>query len=289
MWILSRRQFMGAAMSAGLVGVMLPHDSQLASAASLGEELAAHVPHAPAGITPAQPSMKFSVDRESDLLQLDFTFYGFTLVSKSGKLSLKATAKQTNFNWIGVVVQFPPQAIAEADYQEASAPPPPFDPTPVLSQMAGPSRLAFTFHNGDSIPLPTQSFADLLNWSGWTLSVAPSALSGSGQKTPVQPASYQSAIECPLDLIMSPVSYVNPTSSRLKTYSEFISSPSPKTSPRQVTECWTTKLTRVETGARFLGPAPLPQVSAVWSNDYKSASTLTPEQYILYNDYIQIA
>ena len=97
-------------------------------------------------VKPASPVLRFSADRDTDLLLADFSFYGFTVDKTSTPTSLVATATQTSNNWIGVVVQLPPQAIGEADYDWPHTNSPlPFDPTPVLSQVSGPSRLALPF------------------------------------------------------------------------------------------------------------------------------------------------
>lgn len=140
-----------------------------------------------------------------------------------------------------LVVEFPPQSIAEGAYYEAAvvaadnAPPPgrqdpdrPTTPptsdqlmdTPVLpghlgegqrtvAQIAGPSRLVFRVPNDVRIPYTT---AGLLDWSQLALSVNPIAAIGPNP-TPEQiaaapairqPASNETAIELPWRLLISP-------------------------------------------------------------------------------------
>jgi hypothetical protein len=244
-------------------------------------------------IEAAQPILPLVAERASDLLLVNFTFCGFTVDKTLKPVSLVATAKQTSDNWIGVIVQLPPQAVAEAEYWYPTYPSGdiPYDPTPVLSQVAGPSRLAFTFTTGDTIPLPTMTVEDLLDWAGWHLNVPVTAQSGSGIAVPVQPTGLQTAIECPLALFLSPVVDPAVDGPRIKhksitgfsTY--FENRTTPFTSSRQVTECWTTSLTSYETGIVVGGDAQLvPTVAAVWAEDYESGNS-TPQQYIVYEEY----
>ena len=203
----SRRMFLGGAASMTLVAVAVRVDPGAAGAAErrLGSE--DFVLDSVNVVKPAPPVLPLVAERASDLLLVDFTFYGFTIDKTKSPVSLVATAVQTTDNWIGVVVQLPPQAVGEAEYFYPTNPPGdiPFDPNPVLSQVSGPTQLAFTFTTGDSIPLPTMMVADLLDWTGWDLNVPPTAQAGSGIATPVQPTAIQTAIECPLALILAPV------------------------------------------------------------------------------------
>jgi hypothetical protein len=294
----NRRQFLGGAAASSLGVAILRHDRDLST--QLRDIAAAlDLPHS-VGVQPAEPTVTFSVARQADLCLLDFTFYGFTLVKGTKYPSLVATTKKTSTNWIGVVVQFPPQSIGEASYESPQSPSskPPFDPVPVLSEVAGPSRLAFTFATGDKVPLPTGDAADLLNWTSWQLSVSPSVLSGSGVDVPEAPTSWQCAVEAPLDLVLSPVAYS--ASSQYNAY--FTNRTLPVISPSLVVECWTTALATTYYEPIIVVESPTsahprirepglarsvtPSVGAVWSDDY-DATSLTPEGQIVYS-YLEV-
>lgn len=256
-------------------------------------------PNAIVVVEPASPVLTFSADRDTDLLQADFSFYGFTVDKTSTPTSLVATATQTPDNWIGVVVQLPPQAVAEADYywpQTSSLLS--FDPTPVLSQVSGPSRLAFTFNAGDKIPLPTMTVTDLIDWSGWELYVPPGAVTGTGVSSPTEPSAIQTAIECPLALILAPVvdgraivlrSSPSPTTARSFFSAKFENPTAPFTSSGNVTECWGTTLSATSTTIGSQGTATssiVPSVAAVWANDYPAATAdATPQLNLYYAFY----
>ena len=107
----SRRAFLGGAASMTLVAVAVRVDPGVAGAAAqrLGSE---HIGlDSVATVQPAPPVLPLVAERDTDLLLADFTFYGFTVDKTSSPASLVATAVQTTDNWIGVVVQLPPQAI----------------------------------------------------------------------------------------------------------------------------------------------------------------------------------
>jgi hypothetical protein len=243
-------------------------------------------------VEPAEPVLTFSADRDTDLLQADFSFYGFTVDKTTTPTSLVATATKTPDNWIGVVVHFPPQAIAEADYDwPQTSSPLSFDPTPVLSQVSGPSRLAFTFATGDKIPLPTMTVADLIDWSGWELHVPSAAVTGTGVSSPTAPSAIETAIECPLALILAPVvdggtavlrSSPVPSPVRNSFSTRFENPTEPFTSSANVTECWATSLSATRTQGTATS-AIVPSVAAVWANDYpKSSADATPQLNIYY-------
>ena len=216
-------------------------------------------------------------ERDSDLLLLDFGFYGFKIEKSSTLVSLVPT---TVDNWI--IVQFPPQAIGEAVYNEKSYPPPKntLNSPPTLSVLSGPSQLAFTIRKGVTIPLPTMTVDDLLDWSTWTLLVPPVAvmdnLVAGKPPLPSFPAGNTTTIECPYGLYLSPV--VNPGVIRSRTgvvttswKTSFAGTIQPAVSADGVTECWTATLTYDEVrthGAHVVGVEPLePQVSAVWCRE----------------------
>lgn len=252
-------------------------------------------------VEPAEPVWRLSADRDTDLLQADFTFCGFTVDKTSTPTKLVATATQTSDNWIGVVVQLPPQAIGEADYDwPQTRPVPPFDPTPVLSQVSGPSQLAFTFTTGDKIPLPTMTVADLIDWSGWELNVPPTAIAGTGAQSPTEPTAIQTAIECPLALFLAPVVHGRTAAHDFAagriplpsfTTTQFENRTEPFVSSGHVTECWTTSLTGTRTifTARGSVTSPIvPSVAAVWASDYSTdpnnlAPNATPQLNIQYS------
>ena len=289
-WIVTRRQVLGSGVAVSLGAVLIKYDPQLHNAAAIENVLIGDVVHNVIVVAPAQPALHFSVERPDDLLLLDITFYGFTLVKGATYPSLVATTAKTIYNWIGVIVQFPPQAIGEGNYIEINPTPPiPFDPTPVLSQVSGPSRLAFTFNHGDKIPLPHGDLADLLNWTGWRLNVPPTALTGTGLANPVKPKIYETAIECPLDMFLTPV--VDGSTSAIKGYfsTKFTNRTAPFASPHQVVECWTTSLSSIYsiiTSKGLYTQVLTPSVAAVWANDYPSNSAnATDEEYIVYDPY----
>ncbi len=249
----------------------------------------------------ALPVLSFSADRDTDLLLADFSFYGFTVDKTSSPTSLVATATQTPDNWIGVVVQLPPQAIGEADYDWPPVPsPPPFDPTPVLSQVSGPSRLAFTFTTDDRIPLPTMTVADLIDWSNWELNVPPAAVTGTGA-SPAEPSMIQTAIECPLALFLAPVvegkttlpgTFATPILLHSSFSTQFENRTEPFVSSGKVTECWATSLsgkrTTLTTHLGTVTSAIVPSVAVVWASDYGPPDTTpdaTPETNIDYSFY----
>jgi len=245
-------------------------------------------------VKPATPVLPLVAERASDLLLVDFTFYGFSVDKSLTPTSLVATAVQTTDNWIGVVVQLPPQAVGEAEYWYPPVNPNiPYDPTPVLSQVSGPTRLAFTFTTGDQIPLPTMTVADLLDWSGWDLNVQAQAQAGSGIAVPAQPTAIQTAIECPVALFLTPVvdpEVLGPSRTVNKSINGFSTQFENRTEPfassQQVTECWTTSLASYETGIHLGGNAQLvPDIAAVWATDYLTGSA-TPQTFIYYGEYL---
>jgi hypothetical protein len=227
----------------------------------------------PASVVGASPTIALTAERHTDLALIDFTFYGFAVDRISTPPALEVIAKESANTWIGVVAQLPPQAIGEANYiYPQTQSPLSFDPTPVLSQVAGPSRIAFNFEPGDRIPLPTMTVADLLDWSNWNINVQPQAVVGSGSTTVGPPGQFDTAVEAPLSVYLAPV-----TSSAGPAFAQFNN----RTEPlfvNEVSDCWTTTLG---------GSGGL--VSAVWSPDfgYDSATSLgsLPETGILYGIY----
>jgi hypothetical protein len=266
----------------------------LASTAARDLDYLAHMPDAQVVVEPASPVLSLTAERDSDLFLADFTFYGFTVNKIDRPTSLVATAEQTSDNWIGVVVQLPPQAIGEGDYFYDTTETIPFDPTPVLSQVSGPTRLAFTFTTGDRIPLPTMTVADLMDWSGWDLNVPAGAEAGSGdESTPTSsPTSIQTSIECPLALILAPVVDDEPRITLDQFSTQFENRTQPFTSSSEVTECWQTSLTSTQTIITKTGRTTSrinPEIAVVWATDYGTTGLgNTPWTNILYQVYENI-
>jgi hypothetical protein len=218
----------------------------------------------------------FHVERDSDLLLLDFGFYGFKLDTSSHPVALVPT---TVDNWI--IVQFPPQAIGEGVYNEKVYPPPKgtLDSPPVQSVLAGPSQLAFSIRKGLTVPLTTMTVEDLLDWSTWTLLVPPVAIMNElvDGKPPLPsfPKGNTTLIECPYGLYLSPV--VNPGEIRPRIpgttswKTSFAGTVQPKVSADGVTECWPARLTYSEqltVDGHVVRQTPLePEVSAVWCRE----------------------
>lgn len=231
--------------------------------------------------TGAGSGIIFHVERDSDLLLLDFAFHGFKLDKLSDPISLVPT---TTRNW--VIVQFPPQAIGEGVYNERVYPPPKasLDSPPVLSVLSGPSQLAFSIRKGVTVPFSTMTVNDLLDWSEWTLLVPPVAVLNNrvNGKPPLPsfPPSNSTLIECPYGLYLSPV--VNPgvieprvvephIAATTSWRTSFAGTVQPPVSAEGVSECWTAKLTYEQVlsiKGKVARATPLePQVSAVWCRD----------------------
>src|SRR5262249_41139577 len=99
-----------------------------------------------------------------------------------------------------VVVEFPPQHIAERAFVEGEVPP---WPTPPVSAFpVGPSRLAFKVPtNRTAIPFPLPA---LLAWSRLSLTPIPHAAADTPGGPLAEPTPIQTAIEVPFDLFLSP-------------------------------------------------------------------------------------
>jgi hypothetical protein len=295
-WLVSRRQVLGGSVGLGVGSLLVKYDPNLHEPDQLRNVIINDNPEAVVVITPAVPKVHFTLERPEDMVLLDITFCGFTLIKGTKYPSLKATTAKTISNWIGVIVQFPPQHIGEGDYAEPQPQKPIpepllFDPTPVVSQMAGPSRLCFTMKTGDTIPLPTGNVSDLLDWSGWNLSVPRGATSGSGIQNPLVPAVYETAIEAPILLYLSPVVYPGTNITKGIVSTKFVSRNKPFTQPKtNVTELWTANLVStysVLTGKGLQVSSLTPSIAAPWCIDYNTASPgQTPESYIIYDMYV---
>jgi hypothetical protein len=292
-WLFSRRQVLGGSVGIGVGSLLVKYDPALHEPDQLRNVIINDDPHAVVIVTPAQPTVHFTLERPEDMVVLDITFYGFTLEKGTTYPSVKATTAKTISNWIGAIVQFPPQSIGEGDYAYDKLLTIPFDPSPIVSQTAGPSRLCYTMATGTTIPLKTGAVADLLDWTGWTLSTARGATIGSAAQSPAPPAVYETSIEVPLALMLSPVRYPNTVTTKGIVYTRFAGRAQPFTSPAKVTELWTANLLatyEILTAQGLLVSQLKPAIAAVWCTDYFDATAdATPETNIQYDEYIFIA
>jgi len=210
--------------------------------------------------------LTIAAERDIDLVALDFSFYGFTVRPGSPPAIVPTTAANN------IVVQFPPQAIGEAVYFADGAGGFPVDKPPVLSDVAGPSRLVFSLRPDQAIPLPTMTVADLLDWSAWSLDVPAVANVDNIDRVDVAPAQpsmpgeMETRIECPYALYLSPT-----------TFGSFSSRREPLTIDgtgfhNYVTDCWGTALTGdtrvVATYARDYLGGPVNNATAETNIDY---------------------
>ncbi len=229
-------------------------------------------------------ALLFTVERDSDLVLLDFSFIGFELDTTTDPVALVAQSSDAL-----AMVQFPPQAIGEGVYPY---PPKPaeFDPPPVLSVLAGPSQLVFGFGEGFTIALSTMTVDDLLDWTGWTLLVPPVAeWTNFTSKSPALPTFPEATVvECPYGLFLSPVvnsTVSEPTLGVSTSYETTFAGTVQPPATDGVTECWTATLNYSEVttvigdpvSRRSSGVSPRlftggstplePLVSAVWSRE----------------------
>ncbi|MGO9560866.1 MAG: hypothetical protein ACLPYW_17480 [Acidimicrobiales bacterium] len=219
---LSRRGFLGGTAAVGSIGVAayLAH-GPLAAAARGTERPGLQRPQVAVlsdlDTPPIDQSYDFliQVERDSDMLLLDFYFYNFdTRTGATGVTNIVPTSAD---NYI--IVRMPPQAICEGVYWQDDGdlhghnPDPTelkVDPSPILSAVSGPSQLSFTLDESDSIPLLNEDVTDLLNWFGWSLNVpavaqAPQTPGAYGvYDLPVPPGSFDTFIEFPYCLYLSP-------------------------------------------------------------------------------------
>jgi hypothetical protein len=172
--------------------------------------------------TTVSPSFSASVLRKQDMLMLRFDFYYLNL--NGTNLERTSTTKDAY-----IVVNFAhgndflPQNIAEQAFLEtaeefsddtedpSNAPNPPggsetpAQPGAVAARLSGGSRLVFKIPPGTS-PIPF-TLDELLSWQKYELSVAPTALPANEQaygEEPAEPKWWQTALEVPWQLIISP-------------------------------------------------------------------------------------
>ncbi|MDQ4132890.1 MAG: hypothetical protein M3179_06690 [Actinomycetota bacterium] len=200
-------------------------------------------------------------ERDVDLVLLDFEFIGFDLQPGNPP----RIVPKPNFR-PRIIVRFPPQAIGEAVYHDTKDGKLCVDPAPILSDVSDRSQLVFGLPADDSIPLPTMSVADLLDWSTWRLEVTFVAQDEHIKRSdpffrpvPSKPNWSDTQIECPYALILSPTdgavfdTRLEPT-------------------PGAIHECWTAVLNDSDR-----------RVVATWSHDYPdSAKDATPYTNIAY-------
>jgi hypothetical protein len=237
----------------------------------------------PSGVPGKNPDFTIAVERETDLLLLDFEFFEFTIDTAHHPPQLKPSSASNL-----ILIRFPPQAIGEAVYFfDVVDDDLPVDPAPILSVQSGPSQLVFTLDKSATIPLKTMTAADLLDWSGWTLAVAPGASFDATTPVtqPVQPTGHQTFVEAPYGLFLSPVVDERTGHHDDAFTTSFQVERAPLTADK-VTSVWsaTMKATATKKG----GGAPGAQVSAVWASDYNGpgfANTPdgTPEEQIVYD------
>ena len=247
----------------------------------------------------ALPDFIIPVERDADLVLLDFLFYGFTIDTATSPTSIVATKAQNT-----LVVRFPPQAIGEGAYAQLNPDPGTtgllFDPPPILSEVSGASQLAFRFPEGQGVPLPTMTAADLLDWSSWQLEVPPVAqvrgahISGQGRYPfPVEPGPTDTFIEFPFALYLSPTVFVG--QSRQHGFStSFENRLTPLVSPLAVTDLWRSSLQRTSSVHVLGAGPPLPELAAIWSRDFQTYDPdhsdvidATPWDVIYYGAVIQ--
>jgi hypothetical protein len=284
---LSRRRFLAGTAAVSLTAVMKAHSPMtqglLRAVGGNGPD-AARLPDAEHALRVPTPSFTFSVARDTDLVLLDFSFYGYRRLASDGVTYLVPKSASNV-----ITVGFPPQAIGEAAYsytasKSGSAAPWNVDPPPVPSVMSGPSLLCFTLDTGGSVPFTTMTAADLLDWSSWTLLVPANAKQG---VTPVRPSDPRSAatpvtyIEYPYALFLCPTVYAEPPLSIVpKYFTTFVGKPQPLVGAGGVSDLWTAALQQFE----VISKKPLvPQAAAVWARDDSSGDAdLTPKLSISY-------
>jgi hypothetical protein len=255
-----------------------------ATAAASGPDVSPAVSRKP------RPDLVISAERGDDLVLLDFLFYGFELAPGNPPAITPTSTDNV------LVVQFPPQAIAEGVYQWNSSDLA-VDPPPILSDLSGPSRLCFNIPLSQAIPLPTMTVADLLNWSAWSLLVpavaqvhGPSLVldrRGTPPPVPTAPGDLETAIEFPYALFIAPTVYAsgNP---EFGFSTGFTSRATPLVSPTGVVDLWSASLTGSPDQIPLEAPSSyVPSVSAVWARDYDATLSATPETNINYGEPTQ--
>lgn len=253
------------------------------------------------------PDFTIAAEREADLVLADFRFYGFSMQTPKGVPTLVPTvssgAGPGNATSNVIVVTLPPQCIGEAayfvspsagDYQSQA--PLPVDPPPIVSAVAGPSRLCFTLPAGANVPLPNMSVDDLLDWSSWSLLVPTTAQVNppgpNGYPLPYAPGPFETAIEFPYALFLSPVVFVSADVAKdqlAPSYRTFFGGRAKPLYNGKVADLWTATLGRTNTLAGDIrrSPTPPPQVVAVWAADYPQLAALAATPSATEADMVQ--
>lgn len=143
-------------------------------------------------------TFRTEVVRARDFLHLTFVFYNLELHTTGANAGQLARKKAGVAAYI--VVEFPPQHIAERAFIQAEVPP--WPAPPVAAFPVGPSRLAFKVPtNRTAIPYTLPA---LLDWSRLSLTPNLVATADAPGGALVEPAPTQTAIEVPYDLYLSP-------------------------------------------------------------------------------------
>jgi hypothetical protein len=288
--ILSRRHFLVGSAAVSLTSVLAGHREQIGHLLSeLGGPDSSPIRATETSVE--LPSFTFSVEREADLVLLDFEFYNFKKVVEVSFLGV--SHKESTHTMLVpesssnvIVVHFPPQAIAEAAFQYESENPPWYvDPPPVLSAVSGPSRLCFTLPTNGSVSFATMTAADLLDWSGWNLLVpAPSQVPGNGERAsfrdgqtipvPFDPiGGMASYIEYPYGLFLAPTVATNSSADGFTT--SFATRTAPLTSTENIADLWTAALVQTN---KSDGSARTAQAAAVWAREYDEPKYTNPTE-----------
>ena len=230
--------------------------------------------------------MNFSIEitRPDDLLRLRIDARNLKVDrDDSGTHLIVDAAAQPAF----LIVNFPPQAIAEGAYFEASIVPgdlpPGADPGPPVAtetpaapgsvpvRIARGSRLVFKLPAQARIPF---TVAGLLDWSAFELSVNgiaaigpnPTAAEIAGAPAIARPAETETAIELPYQLIVSPTATVR-WGHRLAPFTA-----------RGRTELWHTRMQSAgANGPEELTAKNRASLRAIWSDNYNTAVGLNPD------------
>ena len=174
----------------------------------------------PAASPPAKLTFTTRLRRAADQLDLTLEFWNLELVTGDGPARLQ---REKSNKGSYLVVEFPPQAIAEQAFyraggsmeDDAQEPEPPYPPPsggeppappPIAARMANPTRLAF-YVPASVLPMP-YTVPRLLSWLDLTPRVVDNATARdvlpAQLKSPTAPSDSQTAIELPWHLVLSP-------------------------------------------------------------------------------------
>ena len=272
--IITRRAFLGGSAGLSLMAVMGASAGAKERLADAAERLGAALAANAGGEIVETRSYSFSVERVTDLVQLDVNLHDFIPTPKIGALRSLAPGPGSFIS-----VQFPPQAIGEAAYGYSTGDWY-VDPPPVLSVLAGPSRLCFTTSDPIEFSSP-MSVTDLLDWSNWTLLV-PAVKAG-------PPAADATFIEYPyaaLSLSGARAARggegIAPRHHRAaQTFSTFAGRTRPLVSSLDATDCWTAEFRQTALGEE---KGRQPSMAAVWARGEGGGDVVPPND----SDVLQI-